>query len=165
MLCQFSMDSHICLYQVHPNLFKPFFHHFVVFLFYDLLARTSLQPILPIHCMQWYPFSFFLSRDILSILPCLLPAHSSQSLSPVILSHSLSSFTPRLLSNFLALSPIHLPLGVPASLHHNIDHSLALPPHSYSRAFCGFHHIPPSLIYPQWRKSKHGQTVRDVKLC
>ena len=69
---------------------------------------------------------FFLSGDIYLFLPCLLPAHSSQSLSPDISSHSLSSFTPRLLSNFPALGPIHLPLCVPASLDHDIAHSLPL---------------------------------------
>lgn len=86
---------------------------------------TSTNPN-PLPHARNHTLFFFLSGDIYLFLPCLLPAHSSQSLSPDISSHSLSSFTPRLLSNFPALSPIHLPLCVPASLDHDIAHSLPL---------------------------------------
>lgn len=75
-------------------------------------------------CPQSHTFLFPLRRYL--FLPCLLPAHSSQSLSPDISSHSLSSFTPRPLSNFPALSPIHLPICVPASLDPDNAHFLSL---------------------------------------
>lgn len=87
-------------------------------------AQQSLQPSTPMPTITH--FFFFLSGDIYLFLPCLLPAHSSQSLSPDISSHSLSSFTPRPLSNFPALGPIHLPICVPASLDHDIAHSVSL---------------------------------------
>lgn len=95
--------------------------------FFGLLGATIPTNIYP--NARNHTLFFFLSGDIYLFLPCLLPAHSSQSLSPDISSHSLSSFTPRPLSNFPALSPIHLPICVPASLDPDNAHFLSL---SYS---------------------------------
>lgn len=92
--------------------------------FFGLLGATIPPNIYP--NARNHTLFFFLSGDIYLFLPCLLPAHSSQSLSPDISSHSLSSFTPRPLSNFPALSPIHLPICVPASLDPDNAHFLSL---------------------------------------
>lgn len=99
----------------------------------------------------------FSSLEIYLFLPCLLPAHSSQSVSPDISSHSLSSFTPRLLSNFPALAPIHLPLCVPASLDHNIAHSLPLST-SILSAPCTTFSLPPRPSFI------HSSTLKDEEI-
>lgn len=120
---------------------------FMPFCFF--LNHFGINP--PLQPAPLYPmctithFFSFLSGDIYLFLPCLLPAHSSQSLSPDISSCSLSSFTPRLLSNFPALSPIHLPLRVPASLDHDIVHSLPLSTSILSQNLTQL--PPPPLLY------------------